>query len=347
MTHLTRISRFFAFAALAASLAFPGDAPAQELRAEAVPYSVYLDIKALSKPRPPKLSLPIWLESVQSDRPRVKKGEPKYTVLRLRLRRVGLLNREVQLRLFFDDQPGLSPSVGAWTETGVARFHSGPLGTGLGLPTSESVIVPVEETDYIEVTIPGDGSTVRGVFLSTVRIAQTRISLDLGQAAPFAEPFGNPIPRPVSEADTYLFGRVRATLEAQPLKISHEEAAQWDLQLDRLPLLAVLSYEVLNVDLTYPPEVRLNGKLLGAVQPQLPDLADPGYQGEVRPLESDMRFHYTGWLRCQKIIPQSALKTGVNELRLELGRQTSGVAIRAVTIELKHNSKNLDYTLVP
>jgi hypothetical protein len=253
----------------------------------------------------------------------------------------------VELRLFFDDQPGSSPSVSAWTETGGARFQSGPLGTGLGLPTSESVIVPVEDTDYIEITVPGDGSTLRGAFLATVRIAQTRVSLDLGQPAVFQEPFGNPTRRPAAEADTYLFGRVRATLEADPLKVSTQEPAQWDLQLDRLPLVAVVSFEILNVDLTYPPEVRLNNALLGPVQPQLPDLADPGYRGEVRPMESDMRFHYTGWLRCQKMIPQSALKTGLNELRLEVGRQASEVAIRAVTIELKHNSRNLDYTLVP
>lgn len=344
---MTHPSRLLCALTLAACLLAGRAARGQELRAEPVPYSVWLDFKTLSKPRPPKLALPIWLESVQSDRPRAKKGEPKYTVMRMRLRRVGLLNREVELRLFFDDQPGFSPSVSAWTETGGARFQSGPLGTGLGLPTSESVIIPVEDTDYIEVTVPGDGSSLRGAFLATVRIAETRVSLDLGQPTAFQEPFGNPIRRAVSEADTYLFGRVRATLEAQPLKVSAPEPAQWDLQLDRLPLIAVVSFEILNVDLTYPPELRLNGTSLGAVQPQLPDLADPGYRGEVRPMESDMRFHYTGWLRCQKIIPQSALKTGLNELRLEVGREASEVAIRAVTIELKHNSKNLDYTLVP
>jgi hypothetical protein len=320
---------------------------AQELKQEPVPYSVWLDFQALSKPNPPKVSLPIWLESVQSDRPRVPKGEPPVTVVRMRLRHVGLLNREVQLRLFFDDQPGYSPSVRAWTETGTPRFQSGPLGSGLGLPTSETVIVPVDEADYLEVSVPGDGRTLRGAFLASVRLVETRIGLDLGVAQSFAEPFGNLSPHAVPENDSLLFGRVRATLEARPLKVSAPEPAEWDFQLDRLPVLAVVSFEVLNVDLTYPPELELNGTSLGAVTPQLPDLADPAYRGEVRPLETDMRFHYTGWLRCQKMIAPSSLKTGVNELRIVVGRQTGTVAVRAVTIELKHNSRNLDYTLVP
>jgi hypothetical protein len=347
MSHLPPILRFVALIAFCAGLTCALQSRAQELHQEAVPYSVWLDFQALSKPKPPKVSLPIWLESVSSDRPRVRKGEPPRTVIRLRLRRVGLLNREVQLRLFFDDQPGYGPSVNGWTETGSPRFQSGPLGGGLGLPTSESVIIPVEDTDYVEVTVPGNGSTLRGAFLTTVRIVETRISLDLGVAERFTEPFGNPLPHPASESDSLLFGRVRATLEAQPLKLSPEAPAEWDIQLDRLPVLAVLTFEVLNIDLTYPPEVQVNGASLGAVTPQLPDLADPGYRGEVRPLETDMRFHYTGWLRCQKVIQPSVLQTGVNSLHLVLGRQTGAVAVRAVSIELKHNSKNLDYTLVP
>jgi hypothetical protein len=328
-------------------LAFAMSLGAEELRYEPVPYSVWLDFVALSKPRPPKISLPIWLESVQSDRPRARQGEPASTVIRLRLRRVGLLNREVELRLFFDDQPGYAPAVSAWTETGASRFQSGPLGTGLGLPTSESVVIPVEETDYVEVSVPGDGRTLRGAFLSTVRLVQTRVSLDLGVVSPMNEPFGNPWPKPASTADSFLFGRIRATLEAQPLLVSLDSPAEWNVELDRLPLVAVVNFEVLNLDLTYPPELEINQVALGAASPQLPDLADPGYRGEVRPMESDMRFHYTGWLRCQKVIPRSAFKTGVNELRLLVGRYTGAIAIRAVTIELKHNSKNLDYTLLP
>jgi hypothetical protein len=341
----------FARLILAAGLGFlllgAGEMRAQELKQEAVPYSVWLDFQALSKPNPPKVSLPIWLESVQSDRPRVPKGEPPVTVVRMRLRHVGLLNREVQVRLFFDDQPGYSPSVNAWTETGTPRFQSGPLGAGLGLPTSQTVIVPVDEADYLEVSVPGDGHTLRGAFLASVRLVETRIGLDFGAAEPFNEPFGNLSTHPAAEQDTVLFGRVRATLEAQPVKVTPEVPAEWDFQLDRLPVLAVVSFEVLNADLTYPPAMQLNGMSLEAVTPQLPDLADPAYRGEVRPLETDMRFHYTGWLRCQKIIAPSSLKTGVNELRIHVGRQTGPVAIRAVTIELKHNSRNLDYTLVP
>jgi hypothetical protein len=329
------------------ALASGPNAGAEQMRQEPVPFSVWLDFDALSRPNPPRVSLPIWLESVQSDHPKARKGEPERTIVRLRLRRIGLLNREIQLRLFFDDQPGSAPSVSGWTETGRSRFQSGPLGAALSLPSSETVIVPVEETDYLEITVPGDGRTLRGAFLSTVQIVQARQSLDLGVAPPYVDPFGSPWTPSTPLTDTYLYGRVKASLEPQPLKIMPTVPADWSFELDRLPLIAVLSFQVLHLDLSYPPEVRLNGKTLGAAVPQLPDLADPGYRGEVRPLESDMRFHYTGWLRCQVRVPASALRTGVNELRLTLGRHTGPVAVRAVELQLKHNSRDLDYTIVP
>ncbi len=341
-------SRFFRTLWLCAVACWLGSvAEAQELREQPVPFSVWLDFEALSKPNPPKVSLPIWLESVQSEHPRAKQGEPAQTLLRLRLRRIGLLNREIQLRLFFDDQPGSAPSVTGWTETGASRFQSGPLGSGLGLPSSESLMIPVADMDYLEIAVPGDGRTLRGAFLSTIRTVQAKMSLDLGVAAPFAEPFGNPWPMPAPENDAYLFGRVKATIEAHALKLSYESPAEWAFELDRKPLIAVINFEVLNVDLANPPELHLNSRRLGAASPQLPDLADPGYRGDVRPREIDMRFQYTGWLRCQKVVPAAMLRQGVNELRMSVGRHTGAVAVRAVEIQLKHNSQNLDYTLTP
>ena len=86
---------------------------------------------------------------------------------------------------------------------------------------------------------------------------------------------------------------------------------------------------------------------LGAAKMRLPDLADPAYRGDVRPLERDMHFRYTGWLPCQMIIPASALRAGANRLSLVANAQGGAIAVRAVELQLKHNWKNFEYNLSP
>ena len=77
----------------------------------------------------------------------------------------------------------------------------------------------------------------------------------------------------------------------------------------------------------------------------LPELADPGYRGEMQSLVDGMRFHYTGWLRAQKIIPASALKSGHNEIVVTAGAGTTKSAIRATQVQLKYLWEKSDYLL--
>ena len=60
-----------------------------------------------------------------------------------------------------------------------------------------------------------------------------------------------------------------------------------------------------------------------------------------------MRFRYAGWLRCQKIIPASALDAGLNQLTFEMQKQFSAIAVRAVELQLKQNWQSLEYKIVP
>ena len=43
-------------------------------------------------------------------------------------------------------------------------FRAAPMGVGAGLPTSESIVVPLDGADYLDLTVPGDGSSVRGGY---------------------------------------------------------------------------------------------------------------------------------------------------------------------------------------
>jgi hypothetical protein len=339
----------FPFLFLCALLALAVPGRPQDLREQITPFSVWLDFQALSRPNPPKVALPIWLESVISDHQPAGPGSPEQTVFRLRLRRMGHLNSEVSLRVFFTDDPAAGPVVSAWTETGLLRFLSDRLGADLNLPTSATLSIPTAGTDYIDITVPGDGHTVRGAFIATEKKGETSFAFDFAPATTATDPFGNLPPVKPEEHDSYLFGRVKATLEPGIVKLTPGTADGMvlEFELDRPPLLAVVTFEMLNADVMYPPEIAVNERPLGAPAVHLPELADPAYLGEVRPLERDMRFRYTGWLRCQKVIPGSALQAGVNRLKIRLDRHSGPSAVRAVTMQLKHNWQNLDYTLTP
>jgi hypothetical protein len=169
-----------------------------------------------------------------------------------------------------------------------------------------------------------------------VKLSQARFTLDFQPSSAFTEPFGSPSAAPPSKFDRYLMGRVSAVIEEGPMRVTSETPASWNVQLDNRPDFAVLNFEVLNADLANPPEVGVNGAALGPVTLQLPDLADPAYRGTIMPHEIDQRVHYTGWMRAQRIVPASALQSGVNEFDLVVGRQTTAVAIRGVEIQLKY-----------
>lgn len=321
---------------------------AQELRHHATPFSVWLDFHALAASGTVHGALPIWLQSVQGHYVPAPAGKPGTTLFRLSFRRLSDLNRNIQLRLFFDDQQGHAPSVTGWTETGELRFEARSLGMGLGLPTSEALLVSMRDVDYLEIESPGDGGNLRGAFVTTLKEVSTHQALDFAAPADMEDPFENLAPARPEREDAYLYGRVKATLEVGPVKLGPTApVVTFDFELDARPLMAVVAFEILDVDPVYPPDITVNQRPLGAVALHVPDLADPGYEGTVRPLDRDMRFRYAGWLRCQKVIYGTALDAGLNKLVLQLNSHSGPVAIRAVEIQLKHNWQNLDYKLVP
>jgi hypothetical protein len=108
----------------------------------------------------------------------------------------------------------------------------------------------------------------------------------------------------------------------------------------------MITFEVINADPSAPLEGWMNAHDLGPVSMQMPDFADPGYIGTVRPFEK-MSFRYAGWVRSQQLIAGSHLQPGENTFTLFLPEGSKPVAIRAVEIQLKNPWKNLDYNLAP
>ena len=315
---------------------------AQEMKVQPTPFSVWLNFDAVRNRDHPRMGLPIWMESVVSTTTRAGNGTPQKTSFRLRLRHFGDLNKAFQLRLFFTDKPDARPVVSGWTETGIRVFAPPPLGDGLNLPTSAALTVPAAEIDYVDIEVPGDGSTVRGAFLASLGKRETQHALDFGPRSTIEDPFGQPVLAPPSPDDTFLYGRVRATVDPGVLKLTPPELVRADYQfeLDARPQLAVCTFEVLNADLTAPLMLWVNDQWIGPVSLQVPDLADPGYEGGRHYPGREAPFHYQGWLRAQAIIRGSMFVEGLNKIILGLDPSSGPVAIRAVELQLKHPVTN-------
>lgn len=322
-------------------------ATAGDAREERTPYSAWLDFNRLAADRWQRTGLPSWLESIGQEAA-VVDGRVVATTFRIRMQEVRNLDKEVQIRLFFDDREGASPKISGWSETGDLRFEAGPLGTGLGLPTSETTNFATGGLDFLEIVVPGDGSNVRGVFLTMMKTEEMKRALDFAPPSTQIDAFGNLPPAAPKTDDRVLYGRVKAPLAPATVKLTTEAPQSiWQFALESSPLLAMVTFEVLGADGLAPLEISVNQRPLGPVVPHLPDLSDPAYRGVVRPLDGDMRFRYAGWLRCQKVIPGSALVAGENRLAIQLHSESGPVAVRAVELQLKYNWKSLDYTLIP
>lgn len=318
---------------------------AQELVTQPTPFSVQLDLRTRSKEHP---LYPIWLQDLTvSTQPAQDEKSAPTTVFRLLLRQVGELNRELLVRLFFEDFADKNPKVSAWSELGDKLFESKPLGTGVGLPTSASVIVPTNRAAYIEVSVSGDGANLGSLFLSSIRSSTVKQALDFDLSASLADPFGNQASPESTSTDQLLYGRVLATIDdGAPIRLfADAEPASFEFELAQQPLVALITFEVLNADPQIPVEITANERPLGAASMSLPDLADPAYQAQLaKGQNGDCHFRYNGWVKCQKLIPTSALHSGTNKFLFAPGQGAADVAVRSVSLQLKYPWSNAPET---
>jgi hypothetical protein len=342
----TLTSQRFSIRALWLALLFAasGLAVAQELKEQPTPFSAWLDFQSLKRNRLLKKGLPIWLESVER-KPAVR----DHAVVRIRFRRMGALTDELQLRLFFFDKAGASPVITGWTETGSTPFSSPPLGEGLEAETSESVIIPATDLDYVDIEVPGDGSNLRGAFVATLRKFESLYGLDFDAPEELADPFGVRARAKELGDDLRLYGRVRAGIDPAPLTIdaSNGGMGTYEFSLESKPLIASVSFDVLGATPLEPLHVYINDTYLGTVSIAFPDLADPGFRGASAPMERDLRFRYTGWLKGQVMIPGSRLVSGLNKFVLRVTNTTGSIVVRTVEIQLKYPSSTFEYDLHP
>jgi hypothetical protein len=250
-------------------------------------------------------------------------------------------------RLFFSDKADARPQLVAWDESGTQIVRSGELGSGVDLPSSDSVMIPMDGISSIDIEVPGDGKTVRGVFLDWMTSGDVVHPVNAEQRDVIPEPFSSLPPLHSPAQDLEQFGTVKATLADETIRIGSDlqHGAAFQFGIESQPLLALLTFEVASPRIDSPPEVFVNGEDMGPATLTLPELADPGYRGEMESLVKDMHFQYTGWLRAQKMIPVSNLKAGTNDVIVLAGAGTPTSAIRGTQIQLKYLWEKSDYLL--
>jgi hypothetical protein len=316
-------------------LSFAPGAIADSLAPQPTAFTAWIDFHKQSP------DLPIWIERIESQTIQADGTIPQQTTCRIRFRHFPGLVDQVLLRIYFDDQPNAQPVLTAWSEIGNRVLGPQTLGQGLGLPSSETVTIPMSGVDYVDIQTPHSGATIRGVLALALRPAATSEGLDFaGATAPITDPFGNSAPAVTGSDDSLLFGRVKATLEPGVVPLgtinSPDQAAEFDFPLQQPPLIALLTFEILNADIANPPDLSVNGTDLGPVNVIVTDLADPALTASVEAARPDVVYRYGGWLKVQKVIPGSLLIAGTNSVIVSTPGNPAPVALRSIEIQLKY-----------
>ena len=304
--------------------------------------SAWIDLRQQPAANSRPQSAPDWVEAVNM----TPNGSGK-TIFRIRVTAPSPEMQIMFFRLFFDDTENARPEVVAWDESGTQVVRSGALGSGIGLPTSDSVMIPMKGISSVDVEVPGDGKTVRGAYLDWMTSSEVVHPVNVEHRDVIPEPFSSTPPLHSPDQDTERFGTVTATLanEAVPMGPDVEHAATFQFGIESAPLMALLTFEVASPRVDSPPEVFVNGEDVGPATLMFPELADPGYRGEMESLMKEMHFQYTGWLRAQKLVPISNLKVGTNDVMIVAGEGTSATAIRGTQVQLKYLWEKSDYLL--
>jgi len=316
--------------------------------AQATPNSAWLDLRQNAASAAKPQTAPNWVEAV-SMTPAAPQDRNGKTVFRIRVAPPSGDYRLMFFRLFFDDSATAHPELVAWDESGSQVLRSGQLGSGVELPSSDSVIIPMVNVAAIDIEVPGDGKTIRGAYLDWMTSSEVAHPVHTQHRDVIPEPFSSMPPLHALNHDVEQFGAVKATLSPETIRIGTTlpEGAGFQFGIESEPLLALITFEVANPRVDTPPEVYVNGQAIGPVNLVLPELADPGFRGQTASLIKKMNFNYTGWLRAQKLVPTDLLKSGTNNIIIVNGGESGTAAIRATQIELKYLWDKSDYTLQP
>src|SRR5437870_8099725 len=207
--------------------------------------NAWIDLRQNAKPGAVQ-SVPDWVEAVTFIPPDAQTNAAAASVFRIRLAKPGGHASVLFFRLFFNDQTSAHPEIVAWDESGSQLLRSGPLGTGIDLESSESVMIPMHGITTIDVGVPGDGNNVRGAYLEWMSSSEMVHPPSAGSHDAVPEPFAATLALHTPAQDAEEFGTVTASLSADLIRIGStpSEAAVFEFGLESQPLLALITFEI-------------------------------------------------------------------------------------------------------
>lgn len=309
----------------------PGQA---QLVTQPAPFSVQFDANSLLAGKP-QAALPLWIEGVSLHHYEDNSTGLHRTTLRLRIRHLPNLASFIELRVGLKPGTEKPAFVTAWNETGQQKFLSEPFGSATATVT-ETIRIPNEGLDYVEIDLPRDGSRLSSVFATLLRKGQVFHSIDF-PPQPTADTFGGAIrSAPLPEQDRILWNRVSAVLDPGPFEVFSDAPQSLEFTLSKAPDWAVLSFEVRNISPEDPLVLSANGLRLPPVALTLPDLNDPGWKEDPAAAGGAAHVTYSGWIRVQQILPRGALRKGENVVWFAHQNPTQSAQVRRVEVQLKH-----------
>src|SRR6266496_4597008 len=233
------ICRASAQEALSDALLSPLDTSAQP-----VPESAWIDLRQNVPGNSRTQSAPPWVEAVTLLPAQAAVNTLSKSVFRIRVTRPSPAHQVLLFRLFFDDKPDQRPELIAWDESGTHVLRSGLLGSGVDLPSSDSVIIPMTAASSIDLEVPGDGNTIRAAYLDWMTASAVVHPVNAEHRDVIPEPFSCvPVLHPPPE-DVENFGTVTATLAPDPIRIDGQtqESAVFQFPIEAQPLTALLTF---------------------------------------------------------------------------------------------------------
>src|SRR5438445_11143605 len=241
---LAAICRVDAQEALTDALPAPADATQQP-----IPESAWLDLRQNAPQNSKIQNAPVWVEALTLLPTETTEVAPmSKSVFRIRVTQPSPDYQVLFFRLFFDDKANQQPELVAWDESGTHILHSGTLGTGMNLPSSDSVLIPMNGASAIDIEVPGDGKTIRAAYLDWMTSSEVVHPVNAEHRDVIPEPFSvTPALRAPPE-DLENFGTVTATLAAEVIRIDaqSQQKTAFQFPIEAEPLTAILTFEVAN-----------------------------------------------------------------------------------------------------
>src|SRR5215831_12252893 len=212
-----------------------------------LPSSAWLDLRQTTSRNSKTQEAPSWVEALTFlPGDNTESSSASKSIFRIRVMPPSQDYKVLFFRLFFDDKPNQQPELVAWDETGSHILRSGTLGAGMNLPSSDSVLIPMAGASAIDIEVPGDGKTIRAVYLDWMTSSEVAHPVNAEHRDVIPEPFSSVPALHAPPEDMENFGTVTATLAADPIRIDegNQGNAVFQFPIEAQPLTALLSFEI-------------------------------------------------------------------------------------------------------